>query len=112
MPLLLLLPPLLLLPIDINDGTGLSAFAGDHVQYLAPILRQVPYDALNAGNHELYQRNGGAGELPGSACPIDALNASGFIDSWNGTYLTSNIVWAKTKKHVGSQYLLLEGEFG
>ena len=43
---------------DINDGTGLSASAEDHVEYLAPVLRMAGYDALNVGNHELYQRNG------------------------------------------------------
>ena len=43
---------------DINDGTGLSASAEDHVTYLAPVMRAMQYDALNMGNHELYQRNG------------------------------------------------------
>jgi len=38
---------------DINDGTGLSASAEDHVEYLAPVLRSAKYDALNVGNHEL-----------------------------------------------------------
>ena len=43
---------------DINDGTGLSATAPDHVAFLSPVLQTVRYDALNIGNHELYQRNG------------------------------------------------------
>ena len=37
---------------DVNDGTGLSASAADHVEYLAPVLRSAKYDALNVGNHE------------------------------------------------------------
>ncbi|CAL1139669.1 unnamed protein product [Cladocopium goreaui] len=96
---------------DINDGTGLSASAEDHVEYLAPVLRSAKYDALNVGNHELYQRNG-YGMLPGAACPIVGLKESGYIDSWNGRYLTSNVVWAKSQQPVGERYAVIEGEFG
>ena len=74
---------------DINDGTGLSASAPDHVTYLQPILQKVPYDALNLGNHELYQRNA-YGLLPGVACPIVGLKESGYIDSWRGRALASS----------------------
>ena len=40
---------------DVIDGTGLSATAADHADYVAPLLATLPYDALNCGNHELYQ---------------------------------------------------------
>ncbi|CAK9081025.1 unnamed protein product [Durusdinium trenchii] len=96
---------------DINDGTGLSASAPDHVTFLAPILQKVPYDALNIGNHELYQRNG-YGLLPGPACPIVGLKESGYIDSWEGRYLTSNVVWSTNLKPVGDRYAVISGEFG
>ena len=43
---------------DINDGTGLSATAPDHVDFLSPVMQTARYDALNIGNHELYQRDG------------------------------------------------------
>ena len=29
---------------DINDGTGLSALAPDHVAYLTPVMRTARYD--------------------------------------------------------------------
>lgn len=36
---------------DFVDGTGLSTVPPT---YLTPILRQMPWDAVNIGNHELY----------------------------------------------------------
>jgi 2',3'-cyclic-nucleotide 2'-phosphodiesterase (5'-nucleotidase family) len=36
---------------DFMDGTGLSTIPPRH---LTPILRQMPWDAVNMGNHELY----------------------------------------------------------
>jgi len=88
-----------------------SAFADDHVTYLAPLMQRSPYDALNLGNHELYQRNG-HGLVSGAACPITALRDSGYIRSWHGRYLTSNTVWADTKEPVGSRFALLQGSHG
>lgn len=96
---------------DINDGTGLSAVAPDHVAYLGQLLQSAPYDALNVGNHELYTRNGG-GTIGGVACPIVGLRDSGYIASWKGRYLSSNIVWADTAESVGNRFTVVEGEFG
>mmetsp|Transcript_38787 Transcript_38787/g.121189 ORF Transcript_38787/g.121189 Transcript_38787/m.121189 type:complete len:541 (-) Transcript_38787:190-1812(-) len=96
---------------DINDGTGLSASAADHVAYLGPLLQRAPYDALNIGNHELYTRNGG-GAIGGPACPIVGLRDSGYIANWKGRYLTSNVVWADSREPVGSRFKVVEGEFG
>eukprot|EP00747_Dinoflagellata_sp_TGD_P083847 gnl/TRDRNA2_/TRDRNA2_162280_c0_seq2.p1 gnl/TRDRNA2_/TRDRNA2_162280_c0~~gnl/TRDRNA2_/TRDRNA2_162280_c0_seq2.p1 ORF type:complete len:578 (-),score=72.37 gnl/TRDRNA2_/TRDRNA2_162280_c0_seq2:80-1813(-) len=93
---------------DINDGTGLSSIAGNHIDYLAPLLRQVPYDALNCGNHELYQRGDGKNNL----CPITGLQQSGYIKSWKGRYLTSNIVMAGTDSPVGERFVELTGKLG
>ena len=94
---------------DINDGTGLSATAPDHVEFLAPVMQSARYDALNLGNHELYQRNGhgivtrfrvtegnarksesepllasAESEVEGPACPVVGLKESGYIASWQG----------------------------
>ena len=106
---------------DIQDGTGLSAAAPDHVQYLKPLLEVAPYDALNCGNHELYQLDG-CGELEraevagAAGCGIVGLNESGFIAHWNGSYLTSNIFWASNDhrdgESVGSQYAIVRGAHG
>lgn len=96
---------------DINDGTGMSATAQDHVSYLVDIMRNVPYDALNIGNHELYQLDG-RGEIEGKPCAIVGMRDTGYIDHWNGKYLTSNVVWADTRKPVGSRYAVITGEFG
>ena len=65
---------------DVVDGTGLSNLAADHCSYLLPLLQQVPYDALNCGNHELYDN-----------ATMEAFRASGYIDGWHGRYLTSNL---------------------
>lgn len=100
---------------DINDGTVLSASAADHVAYLAPLMAAAGYDALNLGNHELYQRNG-EGLLPGAACPVVGLWDSGYIAGWAGRYLTSNVVWSASGPApghpVGSRFSVLKGEFG
>ncbi|CAE7531907.1 unnamed protein product [Symbiodinium sp. CCMP2456] len=96
---------------DINDGTGLSATAPDHVEFLAPVMQSARYDALNLGNHELYQRNG-HGIVEGPACPVVGLNESGYIASWQGRYLTSNVVWSSTQQPIGNRYAVVEGKFG
>ena len=58
---------------DVNDGTGLSASAGNHVDHLAPLLQRESYDALNCGNHELFARGDGHNDL----CPITGLQQNG-----------------------------------
>jgi 2',3'-cyclic-nucleotide 2'-phosphodiesterase (5'-nucleotidase family) len=93
---------------DINDGTGLSASAGNHVDYLSPLLRTVSYDALNCGNHELYQRGDGHNDL----CPITGLQQNGYVAAWNGRYLTSNIVQPNTTDPVGERFTTLTGPHG
>jgi 2',3'-cyclic-nucleotide 2'-phosphodiesterase (5'-nucleotidase family) len=42
---------------DVVDGTGISNVAEDHCQHLLPLYGQVPFDALNCGNHELYDNS-------------------------------------------------------
>jgi 2',3'-cyclic-nucleotide 2'-phosphodiesterase (5'-nucleotidase family) len=91
---------------DINDGTGLSAAATNHVDYLAPLLQTVSYDALNCGNHELYARGDGHNQY----CPISGLQQSGYVASWKGRYLTSNIVQPNSTVPVGDRYTTLVGK--
>jgi hypothetical protein len=113
---------------DIQDGTGLSATTPDHVDHLAPLLAAAPYDALNCGNHELYQLDGGgAPPLPydAPACGVVGLNRTGYIAGWEGRYLTSNIAWASSSSSsssssstepssspVGSRFVVARGAFG
>lgn len=40
---------------DLVDGTGMSDATPVAGEFLTPILRMVPYDALTIGNHELYE---------------------------------------------------------
>ena len=61
---------------DFMDGTGLSTIPPKH---LLPILQKMPWDALNVGNHELYFDE-----------TVRYIVQSGFINHWNGTYLSSN----------------------
>jgi 2',3'-cyclic-nucleotide 2'-phosphodiesterase (5'-nucleotidase family) len=83
---------------DVVDGTGLSNAAADHCSYLLPLLRQVPFDALNCGNHELYDN-----------ATMEEFKSSGFIDSWGGKYLTSNLLNASTKQPLGARSTVLRG---
>eukprot|EP00750_Incisomonas_marina_P015692 INCI1851.1.p1 GENE.INCI1851.1~~INCI1851.1.p1 ORF type:complete len:588 (-),score=85.56 INCI1851.1:107-1789(-) len=83
---------------DVIDGTGLSNVAEDHCEYLLPLLQRVPFDALNCGNHELYSNS-----------TMEAFASSGYIDYWNGTYVTSNLRNATTGAHLGSTHTILTG---
>ena len=83
---------------DVIDGTGLSNTANDHCSHLLPLLREVPFDALNCGNHELYD-----------SATMEAMNSSGYISSWGGRYLTSNLLNATTSEPLGSRYTVMIG---
>lgn len=85
---------------DIVDGTGLSNVFDDHCSALLPLYQRVPFDALNCGNHELYDNR-----------TMEAFSDSGYIRSWNGRYLTSNLLNASTKQPLGSRYTVLHGNF-
>ena len=81
---------------DIVDGTGLSTVPPHH---LLPIIQQMPFSAVNIGNHELYHNQ-----------TMEYLRDSGFIDHWDGHYLTSNTFWTETQDHIGHPYTYLYGE--
>jgi 2',3'-cyclic-nucleotide 2'-phosphodiesterase (5'-nucleotidase family) len=88
---------------DFMDGTGLSTIPP---QYLAPLLQEMPFSALNLGNHEIYFRE-----------VVDYLmREGGFVDHWQGTFLASNsdyIRHAGTGREkmipLGDRYTILEG---
>lgn len=83
---------------DFMDGTGLSTVPPDH---LVPLLEQVPFSAVNVGNHELYKNE-----------VVDYMMNKGFINHWDGNYLASNVdyVWGQNSSiPFGSRYTFLKG---
>ena len=92
---------------DVVDGTGLSTATKIDGAAVFPLLMAMPYDALNCGNHELYQSStvlhGLLGPMPGGRS---------FVDSWNGSYLTSNIILSSTGAALGARYTRLVGKHG
>ena len=58
----------------------------------------MPFDALNCGNHELYDN-----------ATMEAFRSTGYIASWGGRYLTSNLVNATDKQPLGSRYTVMVG---
>lgn len=85
---------------DFMDGTGLSTYPPSH---LTPILQKMPWDALNIGNHELYQNS-----------TIEHIT-SNFTDFWGEKYITSNVLRREESGNKtigplgGSRYTVLEG---
>ena len=79
---------------DFMDGTGLSTYPP---KYLAPILLRMPWNALNIGNHELYQNS-----------TVEYIRDH-FVQDWNGRYLTSNVLLESTHRPIGSRYSLMKG---
>jgi len=68
---------------DFVHGTGLSRVVDDQSdpEYIIPLLEKMPYDLVNVGNHELYnKKNTDYMTRPG-----------GYVDWWGERYLTSNI---------------------
>lgn len=80
---------------DFMDGTGLSTIPPEK---LLPILKRMPWDAVNIGNHELYHSE-----------TIEYMVESGFIDYWRGGYLTSNVdlIQPTTTRPLGNRYTYL-----
>ena len=86
------------------EGSGLSdatlyTSAGIHGAELFPIISEMPFDVLTVGNHDLYDDE-----------TIGFMVSSGFIDGWNGHYLTSNTFSSNDNTRVGSPYIILEGD--
>ena len=81
---------------DIVDGTGLSDITPVAGEFLTPLLKQMDYDVLTLGNHELYVNT-----------TVTNLRDSGFIEHWQGGMLTGNVAWAADASPVGGRYRVL-----
>jgi len=83
---------------DWIDGTGL-AVNGDPSK-LIPILEKMPWDAMNVGNHELYD-----------ASVIEvATQIGGFVESFGPKYLSSNVLHTASMQPIGHHYRILHGK--
>eukprot|EP00557_Chaetoceros_sp_GSL56_P002281 CAMPEP_0176502604 /NCGR_PEP_ID=MMETSP0200_2-20121128/14846_1 /TAXON_ID=947934 /ORGANISM="Chaetoceros sp., Strain GSL56" /LENGTH=551 /DNA_ID=CAMNT_0017901695 /DNA_START=559 /DNA_END=2214 /DNA_ORIENTATION=+ len=83
---------------DFMDGTGLSTYPPE---YLTPILQHMPWDALNIGNHELYK----------NATIEYITQPGGFVEFWDGRYLTSNVLLSESNSPIGNRYTFLRGTY-
>ena len=82
---------------DFVDGTGLST---EPPEYLTPILKKMPWDAINIGNHELYKNS-----------TIEYITRpDGFVDFWEGKYLSSNVL-NEVGNPIGERYRYLYAPF-
>ena len=65
---------------------------------MSHIPHQIPFDALNCGNHELYDN-----------ATMERFGSSGYIASWKGRYLTTNLLNATTNAPLGATSAVLTG---
>jgi hypothetical protein len=89
---------------DWVHGTGLNPVTeegGADGSFLVPILQKMPWDAINCGNHELYDSN------------VVRLmtRPGGYIDWWGDSYLSGNVNYLTDDglKPIGGKYKILEG---
>ncbi|CAK1359421.1 unnamed protein product [Cercospora beticola] len=64
---------------DLHDGTGFGDATTPNGKFTLPIFKQLPYDLLSIGNHELYTTQ------------IANDTYHNFAPNWGGRYLTSNV---------------------
>ena len=88
---------------DLVDGTGMSDATPVAGEFLAPILKRIPYDALTIGNHELYEDS-----------TVENLETSGFLQHFGERIVTSNqrLEQGGHPPIGGSQHTVLEGRNG
>ncbi len=86
---------------DWAHGTGMAG-PGDATGFL-PILEKMPWDAVNCGNHELYE----------NAKVETMIRPGGFVDWFGDRYLTANILRANDpeKSPLGNHYKVLQGKY-
>lgn len=77
---------------DFMDGTGL----GLHLDRLFAILEKMPFSVINLGNHELFFNDN-----------LLAMKTTGFLDHWQGKFLTSNTVWTDNQLPIGNRFTYL-----
>jgi hypothetical protein len=90
---------------DFVHGTGLTG-NGDPSS-LVPLLQKMPWDAVNCGNHELYEES----------IVSYMMRPGGYVDWWGDRYLTANVMRAKEasggddkQQPLGRHYKVLEGK--
>lgn len=64
---------------DLHDGTGFGDATTPNGRLTLPIFKQLPYDLLSIGNHELYTTQ------------IANDTYRNFAQNWGGRYVTSNV---------------------
>lgn len=64
---------------DLHDGTGFGDATTPNGKFTLPIFKQLPYDLLSIGNHELYTTE------------IANNTYRTFAPNWGGRYVTSNV---------------------
>ena len=91
---------------DWVHGTGMTPVpspAQVEGSYLIPILQKMPWDAINCGNHELYDES----------IVREMTRPGGYIDWWGDRYLSANVNYlddiSGKLKPLGGQYKILEG---
>lgn len=87
---------------DVVDGSGLSNISPIDGEFVFELMKLVPYDALNVGNHELYNNP-----------TVDYMMFSGYIDFWNGSLLSSNTYFHREgdkRSKFGSKFTIVQGQ--
>ena len=77
---------------DFMDGTGLSTVPPIH---LTPLLEHMPWDAINVGNHELYNNE-----------TVEWI-VQNFVPHWGGHFLSTNSLLESTRQPLGNRYTYL-----
>lgn len=87
---------------DLHDGTGFGDATTPNGKFTLPIFKQLPYDLLSIGNHELYT----------TAIANDTYH--NFAPNWGGRYVTSNVDIYNNGKRVpfSNRYAYFTTKFG
>jgi len=87
---------------DLHDGTGFGDATDPNGKLTMPIFKQLPYDLLSIGNHELYTTE------------IANDTYHNFAPHWNGRYVTSNVDFYDNGVQVpfSDRYAYYETKFG
>jgi 2',3'-cyclic-nucleotide 2'-phosphodiesterase (5'-nucleotidase family) len=87
---------------DLHDGTGFGDATTPNGKLTLPIFKQLPYDLLSIGNHELYTTE------------IANDTYRNFAPNWGGRYVTSNvdIVDRGVRKPFSNRYAYWQTKFG
>ena len=87
---------------DLVQGTGLSDGTDVSGEFIFKEVKNMPYDALSIGNHELASE-----DIP------DYMLESNFTSYWNGSYLGANVQYDGSSQSTNtftSPYILITEE--